>query len=189
MDLTLNSSSLALRDVPLAQLQQIAWNHANWTADEALRFDQMLRGRVLDLLRDEADPEPLAAAATLLGTMVRPSLRPALDAFDLRYASRWRAWSDLVATRAVQVRDVSPEIVRDRKHAGDALRALEAGPMKQIELATKLKLDPSALSRLLAVLEDADLVIRTKNGREKLVSLPTVVEAAEGRPGLRVWAA
>jgi DNA-binding transcriptional ArsR family regulator len=169
MDLTLRSPALALRDLSLEQIRLLAYNHDEWTSADAAGFDEHLSARVLDVLR-EADADALSAAAQQLLMLVRPSARPALDALDRPYAARWRALADLVATRAAQVRAAAPDVVRQRKHAQAVLDALEGGAMKQVVLAKAVGLDPSALSRLLAVMEDGGLVQRTQRGNEKLVS-------------------
>jgi DNA-binding MarR family transcriptional regulator len=182
MDLTLQSPALALRDLSLEQLRLLAYNHDEWTSADAAGFDEHLSARVLDVLR-EADADALSAAAQQLLMLVRPSARPALDALDRPYAARWRAFADLVAARAAQLRAAAPDVVRQRKHAQAVLDALEGGAVKQVVLAKAVGLDPSALSRLLAVMEDGGLVQRTQRGNEKLVS--AVDASKRARPGIK----
>jgi DNA-binding transcriptional ArsR family regulator len=187
MDPTLDSPARVLRDLSLEALQALTWAETSWTAERAARVDALLRARVLDLLRDRPDAAALSAAAHALGTVARPSVRAALDGLDLAYASRWRALADLVSDRAVQVRDGPglADAVRQRKHASAVLRAVQGAPLSQAELAAQIGLDPSALSRLLALMEDAGLVKRAARGNEKVVSLAE--PPASGRIGRGVW--
>jgi hypothetical protein len=89
-----------------------------------------------------------------------------LSNFDVR----WKAFSDLLEgkNQALLGRLNAPTLGREQ----EIFQALAGGALSQKDLAEKLQLSAGRMSQLLTVLEGRGKVLRRKNGREVIVSVP-----------------
>ena len=125
--------------------------------------------------------DEMAALLDHLQRVAHPRRAQALDALDRRYAQRWLAYADLLETQlAVQEAGV-PDGLLARAHVPVILAGVRDGSLQtQGDVQQHCGLKEANASRVLALLDAAELVLRQWHGREKrLMAGPRLPEALQ----------
>lgn len=152
-----------------------------WTDRHGQVLDHIYRNRIARQFRTGVTRDEMAALLDHLQRVAHSRRAPALDALDRRYAERWRAYADLLETQiAVQEAGV-PDALLTRAHVAVILAGVRDGTLRtQLDVQQYCGLKEANASRVLALLDAAELVLRQRHGREnRLVAGPRLAEALQ----------
>jgi hypothetical protein len=171
--MTIQDSSFLLSDGPAQLLERRLEDFAaalrlegDLSYDHLEAIDYALRHTVVRLLVRAAEREELAETYGALRALVPVAREEELA----EWAVRWRGYADLLDARlaALAARDEGDP--RKLMHAEPILDLVEREEgLAQGEIGERLDLKPANLSRILGVLEAAELIERRSVGREKRV--------------------
>jgi len=144
-----------------------------WTNDIARKLDVYFLHHTIRLLRVSTSSATLLDFSAHLARVAHPGRSAALDSLELHYAERWLAWRDLIDARTEAMAAPVGAAVKSRTHLVKALDLLagNGGTMAQSEIGTQLNLKGPNLTRVMNLLEGAEMIERNKEGREKIVTL------------------
>jgi DNA-binding Lrp family transcriptional regulator len=92
---------------------------------------------------------------------------------------RWSAYLDLVDSQLTMSRRRPPETLMRRTHVRDILeRVLDGRARTQRDIQTQLHLKEANASRILKLMEQAQLIRRRKVGRENQIEVGAMAESA-----------
>ncbi len=146
-----------------------------WTANSAEAVDYVLAFRVATTTRRLHGATAIAELHETIEVLTH-----AHDNLDARYAARWSAWLDSLEVARHAAISATGESARDRvrkiSHVGkieDELKQAPEGVLEQQALLKLLPVTPGRLSQILRQMEDAEIIVREVNGREKRIRLVT----------------
>ena len=152
-----------------------------WQNRHAQVLDYIYRHRLLRLVRTSgtgcAPLEDVDAFYDHLARVNHPRRREVLNALDRPYADRWRAYLDLLDTHIGALRSRAPErLLQQRSHVADILQLIKIGcATTQKDIQEILGLKEANTSRILKMMEAAELIVRHRVGREnRLVPGPSL---------------
>ncbi|NGZ25845.1 MAG: hypothetical protein G8345_03020 [Magnetococcales bacterium] len=160
----------------------------NWTENMAQALDDAYRYRVARLLADQGSNEEITEMIYHLNEVAHhPRREPVLDAMELPYASRWRAYRDILEDRIALRETAIPDAVKNRRYAKEILQfvnRLERVPQKEVlDYFEDQGLKKANLTRILTVLVGWELLHRQRVGRENYLATGPRIE--EVLPNLR----
>lgn len=133
-------------------------------------LDRVYLTRVDAALWRRARSEDLLALSRHLSDVCRPVLRKRLDPLDPALVPRWLGLRDLVEHRLDVLKQREGLHVLARDHVLAILTEVCATQeIAQAHLESKFRLRPANLTRILNLMEDADLLRRSRVGKENLV--------------------
>ena len=144
-----------------------------WTDDIARKLDVYFLHHTIRLLRVSTIHETLLDFAEHLARAAHPRRSETLNGLDKCYADRWLAWRDLVDARAEAMSAPVENAVKNRTHLMTVLKLLadNGDSMPQSEIGKALHINSPNLTRVMNMLEGAEMIERSKEGREKIVRL------------------
>lgn len=181
LDLLNDDPQRLAREAPLDDLLAAVRAVEDWTDRHGQVLDHLYRNRIARQFRTGAALDEMAALLDHLQRVAHPRRAPALDALDRRYAQRWLAYADLLETQlAVQEAGVPPSLL-ERAHVPVILAGVRDGSLQtQGDVQQHCGLKEANASRVLALLDAAELVLRQRHGREKrLMAGPRLPEALQ----------
>lgn len=168
--------SLDLAAISLERLQeQVSWEVLSsavrrldrWDESLAAKLDDFYRVRMVRALRSRESEEELAAFSGHLALAAHDLRKEQLNALPRPYFDRWRAWSDLLATRHRMVSTPGwlKAILANRRKARIVYQVTRAGRISQDSLRQCFQDEFSApyLTRLLNELEANLLIERVRS--------------------------
>lgn len=151
-----------------------------WQNRHAQVLDYIYRHRLLHLVRTSATGsatlEDVDAFYDHLVRVNHPRRHEALNALDRPYADRWQAYQDLLDTHIAALRSGAPERLLRRSHVKEILQLIQTGgATTQKDIQEELQLGEANTSRILKMMEAAELIVRHRVGREnRLVPGPSL---------------
>ncbi len=177
-----------LEDATAADLLEVAEAVEAWDESLADVLDYVYRNRAARLLRADPRSRDMKEFVEHVRLVTAGRRGQVLNGFAQRYADRWLAYARVVDARIEARESRDSAAVRRQAHVNEILALVGARPgLAQTEIAAALHLSPQNLTRILAMLEANDLVIRRASGRKKQVWLGTQAGGAmvRSRPGLK----
>ena len=141
-----------------------------WDDRQAEILDHAYRFRTAKLLRAADAESEILELITHLDRVAHPRRTAALDGLEKPYASRWRAYVDLLDARLHALQSPAPAMVMRRAHVEKILDLVVRGEVSnRKELKEKIRLRDANLTRLLNLMEANELIERRAVGREKKI--------------------
>lgn len=168
----------------LDELLNAVWGIEQWQDWHGQMLDYIYRHRLLRLVRTRASLDEVRALYDHLARINHSRRRDALNALDRPYADRWQAYRDLLDTHIAALRSHAPERLLQRTHVAEILERIRDGrAATQQDIQEQLSLGEANASRILKLMEAAELVVRHRVGRENhLLPGPSVERIAPPKP-------
>ncbi len=160
--------------VDLSVLLRAAQGIENWTPRLAQNIDYAYRYRLVILLVQRAPVEDLVVFHASIRQVATLISRAEDDGkIGDGWATRWRAFADVIDARIANLRTQTPQRVLERTHVSEILHAIRTRQegIPQSELRALLGISKSNLSRVLNLMEANELIKRSILGRENLIQL------------------
>ncbi len=172
LDLTTADPLWLARAASLEEILEAVNRVTTWREPAARLLDFAYRQRISWLLRHRGSFEEMAALARHINRVAQhPRRQPALEALKQPYASRWRAYQDLLEDRLAAREQEIPASVKNRRHIAeivDWIRREQRVPQKAVQ--NRFDLGTANLSRILTLLEEWEVVMRHKSGRDNFLT-------------------
>ena len=149
-----------------------------WDANLFNTLDYLYRHRLLRLLCGQAGGAHLRAYRDHLSALLE-FLGAREAGLGATVTGRWAAYLDLVDSQLAVNRRRPPETLLGRTHVREILgRVLDGRVRTQRDIQTRLQLKEANASRILKLMEQAQLIRRRKIGRENRIEVGAMAETA-----------
>ena len=158
----------------LGELLEAVQSLTEWDDRAAEVLDSVYRRRLGRVFAETTGEEELLRLGHHLRSVAHESRAADLNRLRRPWAEIWRGYARLLETRVALLRDRAPDRVRQMAHVEEILQLLarEGKPVGQTHVRKALHLKSANAARILATMEEHGLIVRTRLGRRKLISLP-----------------
>ena len=156
----------------LAEVLEAIRGREQWSERMAEVLEYAYCERLLKLVRTGAPLEQLRELNEHLTLVVHPRRRAQLDSLGKPYFARWSMLRALLEMRIESLRSEVPAQVLNRKHVREILeRVQREGEVTQQFIGDAFGLEKANLSRILALMEDNELIDKVTRGNGNTIVL------------------
>ena len=170
IDLKYDTPAILADEADLQEIREAVTAIEAWEDRHGEVLDYIYARRLMLLIHRRADLDEVLAFYKHLRWVAHPLRREDLDGLDRPYFTRWQAYVDVLETVIARLRGQDPEGLMERPHVAEILElAVDEPGLAQDEVAERIGLKKANLSRIMALMEENDLLERRREGRRKRV--------------------